>query len=446
MSDAIDSGHFLASRFELVRRIGRGAVGDVWLAKDMKLNGEQVACKVLNAAFAGDRRAIADLKREVLFARKLRHPDIVAVYTFWDAAEAHFITMEYVEGSNLAEVLTKRDRPFRLDEVMSWMKQASDALHFAHEHQVLHRDVKPANFLLAQNGDCRLADFGVAQTAWEAQTRMTGRTTSGTLMFMSPEQLRGDPLDYRSDLYGLAASLYELLSGAPPFYGRSLIHQIQFDDPEPLTHLPETANDVLMKGLAKKREDRQDSCSAFYHELESAVVQSADAEPPPLRTYELPVDPDGDTVTMPAAEEPREKMRLGSLLVEAGAITKAQLRDALKEQREHGATLGSIIVREGFADETSIVQALAQQLRIPVIAPSEESFDAEVVALLDRDPALAHKCIPVRREEGQVLVLTADPLDMTAINQIEATTGQVALRLATESEVLAAIRRAHEED
>jgi type IV pilus assembly protein PilB len=175
------------------------------------------------------------------------------------------------------------------------------------------------------------------------------------------------------------------------------------------------------------------------------VVQSADAEPPPLRTYELPVDPDGDTVTMPAAEEPRERMRLGSLLAEAGAITKAQLREALREQREHGATLGAILVRRGLTDETSIVQALAQQLRIPIVTPAHESFDAEVAALLDHEAALAHKCIPMRREQGQVVVLTADPLDMTAINQLEATTGQVALRLATESEVLAAIGRAYGE-
>ncbi|MFA6243014.1 MAG: serine/threonine-protein kinase, partial [Candidatus Hydrogenedentales bacterium] len=140
----------------LVRPIGQGSVGAVWLAKDTQLNDEPVACKVLTPTFADDRRAISDLKREVLLTRRLRHPNIVAIHSFWDADGDRFITMEYIPGLNLAQRMKERGSPYGLAEAMPWIEQICHALAYAHAQGILHRDVKPANVLLGAGGSVRL--------------------------------------------------------------------------------------------------------------------------------------------------------------------------------------------------------------------------------------------------------------------------------------------------
>jgi len=155
----------LADRFRLIRQVGEGSIGVVWVAEDTHLDNERVACKILREELSSKREALAALKREVLLTRKLRHPNILAVYTFWEAEPSGFITMEYVDGQNLAEALADRGRPFTVKETLPWLRELSEALDYAHGRGVLHRDVKPANILLGKDGHVRLADFGIASMA-----------------------------------------------------------------------------------------------------------------------------------------------------------------------------------------------------------------------------------------------------------------------------------------
>lgn len=450
MAEDFEPGYLLGGRFHLVRNLGRGAVGNVWLAADIQLHDEAIACKILHKTFADDRRAISDLKREVLLTRKLRHPNIVSVHSFWDMEGYRFITMEYVGGSNMSTLLSERDTPYTVPEVLSWIDQLCGALDHAHKQGVLHRDVKPANILMATDGEVRLADFGIARTAREASARMAGHLTSGTLLFMSPEQLVGEPLDHRSDLYSLAATIYEWLSGAPPFHKGQIAMQIQKRLPSPIPYCHEAVNRVLLKALSKSREARQESCGQFYRELlevEQAIegvrqpVEFPAEASPKLRAH---ADPNSDTEAIMLPPDAGETKQLGVLLVEAGVISKPQLDSALTHHATTRELLGATLMRLGFAEEGDIVNALEQQLRMKSVSLDDSNIDLEVARALPREFAEAHKCLAVKKETGHVLLAMANPLDFTAINEVEKAMGEpIEPRVALESSLTYAIARVY---
>lgn len=450
MAEDFEPGYLLGGRFHLVRNLGRGAVGNVWLAADIQLHDEPIACKILHNVFVDDRRAISDLKREVLLTRRLRHPNIVAVHSFWDTGGYRFITMEYVGGNNMATLLSERDTPYTVPEVLPWIEQLCGALDHAHKQSVLHRDVKPANILMATDGEVRLADFGIARTVREAGARMAGHLTSGTLLFMSPEQLTGEPLDRRSDLYSLAATIYEWLSGAPPFCKGAIAMQIQKKLPSPIPYCHEGVNRVLLKALSKKREDRQESCGEFYRELlevERAIEgvrQPVEfpAEASPKRKGG--VGHDSETAALMLPPDAGDTKQLGVLLVEAGVITRPQLDSALTHHATSREMLGATLMRLGYAEEGEIVNALEQQLRMQSISLDDENIDLEIAHALPRELAEAHKCLAVKKEAGRILLAMANPLDFTAINEIEKAMGSpIEPRVALESSLTYAIARVY---
>jgi len=445
-------GMMLAGRFRLVRHLGRGGLGHVWLARDTQLEDEQVACKILRGDFFYDRRAIADMKREVLLTRRLRHRHILAVYTFWETVNERFITMEYVEGRSLADALLEHRAPFAADQILPWLEQVCQALDYAHSEQVLHRDVKPSNILLGKDGVVRLADFGIARTAQQVHTRFTGEMTSGTLLYMSPEQLLGERLDVRSDLYSLAASVYELVTGAPPFYEGALITQIQMKQPAPVAYLGDGINAVLLQALAKSPAHRHVSCGEFFAEF-SKEVRRWCAEHPAEPVPETPVQrpettlawhPDADTVRLYMAKTEQQKPRIGMLLVQAGIVTAEQLEEALRIQEQTEERLGTVLVKLGYMAEEALTDAVGAQLQVPFIHLEKERFDPEIVSVIRRRTARARRCIPIHREHGQIVLAMADPLDLGALNEIERRCKErVEVRIAPESAVLAAIDRVY---
>lgn len=362
-------GLLLAHRFRLIGHVGRGGLGDVWLAEDTLLDDDRVACKILREDHFRDRRALADLKREVLLARRLRHPCILGVHTFWETADHRFIVMEFVEGANLAESLYARETPFELKTLILWIEQLANALDYAHQQGILHRDIKPANLLLGRDGQVRLADFGIARTIQEMTAQTAGELTCGTLLFMSPEQLRGDRLDARSDLYSFAASTYELLAGTPPFHSGPVVSQIQWQEPPSIAHLSENVNRVLRRALAKEPDQRYPSCGAFARALsEAAQNGSTEAGPLPVRPWQA-VRP-GQSAILETRELVRQdsslaQERLGALLVGEQIVTAGQLETACVRQQTTHEKLGEALVALGFVDEEAIARTLSRQLRLP---------------------------------------------------------------------------------
>ena len=268
----VSAGMNLSGRYELVREIARGGMGIVFEAVDRQLEDLPIAVKVLPPELATSARSKKRLRKEAIASMKLSHPNIVRLFGFEEDGKTSFLKMEYVNGKSLDDALAETDdETLPLEEVMQIARDVCPALDYAHSAGVIHRDIKPANLMYHHNGDkkcVKIADFGIACTVKDSMTRLTGVESAGTLLYISPEQLRGGRPQARSDQYSLAATLYELLSGDPPFVGGGLSHQVINAKPKAIDGVPETVNSALLRALAKKPEDRFENCCAMLAALE----------------------------------------------------------------------------------------------------------------------------------------------------------------------------------
>src|SRR6202011_949812 len=222
------SGQKIFSRYTLKRILGRGGMGVVWLARDDVLERD-VALKFLPELVIFDRAMLNELKRETIRSLELTHKNIVRIYDFVNDEKTACISMEYIDGDTLSNIRADREsKVFETRELGNWTKQLCEALDYAHNHaQVVHRDLKPSNLMVNQRGDLKVADFGIARSLSDSVSMLTmGRHTSGTLVYMSPQQLDGGRGTSLDDIYSFGATIYELLTSKPPFYSGNIDRQI----------------------------------------------------------------------------------------------------------------------------------------------------------------------------------------------------------------------------
>jgi serine/threonine protein kinase len=203
-------------------------MGIVWLARDQELERD-VALKFLPDLMIQDRALLDQLKRETKRCLELTHPHIVRIYDFVHDERSGCISMEYVDGETLSNLRAgKEQKVFQPEEIADWISHLCDALDYAHNHaKVIHRDLKPANLMVNKRGDLKVADFGIARSLADSASRLTAeRSRSGTLVYMSPQQLSGEHGTHLDDIYSLGASIYELLTSKPPFYSGNIDRQI----------------------------------------------------------------------------------------------------------------------------------------------------------------------------------------------------------------------------
>src|SRR5882762_523007 len=230
------AGQRLFNRYTLKRTLGRGGMGIVWLARDEELERD-VALKFLPDLIIHDRAVLGDLKRETRRSLELTHKNIVRIYDFVHDNVSGCISMEYVDGDTLSNL--RADKPqkvFETSELKEWVSELCDALDYAHTHaRIVHRDLKPANLMVNQRGDLKVADFGIARSLSDSVSKLTmERGKSGTLVYMSPQQLDGERGNHLDDVYSLGASIYELLTSKPPFYSGNVDRQIREKIPPPM--------------------------------------------------------------------------------------------------------------------------------------------------------------------------------------------------------------------
>ena len=253
--------------FRIEGLLGRGGMSLVYLAHEVELN-RFVALKVLPLELALGTESAERFKREAKIAASLDHPHIVPIHQIGSRSTFLWFTMKFVRGHSLAELIADRG-PLDLVECLRFVEQVASALHYAHDRGVVHRDVKPANVMIDENGWAVVCDFGVAKAFGSVQLTQTGGTM-GTPSHMSPEQLYGQPLTGRSDQYSLAIMTYECLAGTPPFTGDSLgevLRQHCLEAPPRLSDhrrdIPPHVSDALVRAMSKKPEERFDSVSDF---------------------------------------------------------------------------------------------------------------------------------------------------------------------------------------
>ncbi|MEA2508863.1 MAG: eukaryotic-like serine/threonine-protein kinase [Actinomycetota bacterium] len=279
MSSDID---VVAKRYELEAPIASGGMATVWRATDTVL-ARRVAVKILHAQLSGDEAFLERFRREALAAARLTHPNIVAIYDTGSDARTNtndqrqFIVMEYCSGGSLQQVVEREGR-LDADRVVDIGVSICDALEYAHRLEIIHRDIKPGNVLVAEDGALKVGDFGIAKAAFVSGDITTTGNILGTVTYISPEQARGEEPDARSDLYSLGIVLYQLLLGRPPFaaetqIGTAMKHLQEAPAPPRSIKagIPKALEAVIMKSLQKQPQDRFSSAS----EMRTALQESA---------------------------------------------------------------------------------------------------------------------------------------------------------------------------
>ena len=253
----------LANRYHIVRQLGQGGMGSVWLAEDTQLDNKQFAIKMLPSILVSNKRAYQQLKAEALVAMKLGHSNIVQIRAFEENNGNPFLVMDYIDGQTLDDYLSEKGK-LSEGETVKLLKPIAAALDYAHTKGVVHRDVKPGNVMIAKDGTPYVLDFGIAREIQETMTRVTGKLSSGTLLYMSPEQLNGASPTKEQDIYSFAAMVYECLKGEPPFVRGAIEDQIKNRRPEPLSGMGAISLSA-MEGLAKNPADRPSTCAAILN-------------------------------------------------------------------------------------------------------------------------------------------------------------------------------------
>ncbi len=270
--------------FRIEKLVGRGGMGEVYLAIQENLN-RPVALKVLSAELAADRDFVRRLQSEARAAAALSHPNVVVVYDTGEDAGLHYVSMEYMPGGDLEQRIAA-EGPLSWRRVLDVLRDAAAGLSYAESKGIVHRDIKPANLMLSASGAVKLADLGLA-TGVASEEAGAERRTFGTPHFVSPEQARGESVDHRSDLYSLGATAYRLLTGRTPFQGANtreiLLARFQSDPLPPRTFVPEIplALEVLvLKLMAREPKERHASAEILAREVDRIRLEVDHGAPP----------------------------------------------------------------------------------------------------------------------------------------------------------------------
>ena len=280
----IQIGKIFAGRYRILKQIGRGGMADVYLAKDLILDGEEVAVKVLRTNYQTDPIAVARFQREARAMADLDHPHIVRITDIGEEDGQQYLAMEYVAGLDLKRYI-KEHYPLSNEEAVRIMGQILLAMRLAHTRGIVHRDLKPQNILLTPDGTAKVTDFGIAVAFAETSLTQTN-SMLGSVHYLSPEQARGSKATVQSDIYAMGIIFYEMLTGHIPYDGDSAVTIAlqHFQKPLPSVidenpSVPQALENVVIKATAKKLTDRYQSVAEMYVDLSSSLSHNRRNEP-----------------------------------------------------------------------------------------------------------------------------------------------------------------------
>ena len=271
----LSKGQKINNRYEIIKTIGEGGMANVYLAQDTILN-RQVAVKVLRGDLENDEKFIRRFQREAKSVSDLSHPNIVEVYDVGEEDNQHYIVMEYIDGKTLKQLIQKRGA-LTVPEVVDIMTQITDGLNQAHEAYIIHRDIKPQNIMILDNGMIKITDFGIAMSMNATQLTQTN-SVMGSVHYLPPEQAGGKTATTKSDIYSAGILMYELLTGSVPFKGDNAVEialkQMKERIPSirkqnPL--IPQSIENIVLKATAKNPKNRYDTIKEMNEDLIKAL-------------------------------------------------------------------------------------------------------------------------------------------------------------------------------
>ena len=295
----LSKGQKINDRYEIIKTIGEGGMANVYLANDTILD-RKVAIKVLRGDLSNDEKFIRRFKREALSVSNLSHPNIVEVYDVGEEDGNYYIVMEYIEGKTLKKLIQKRGA-LTLNEVIDIMTQLTDGLAHAHEAYIIHRDIKPQNIMIEDNGLVKITDFGIAMALNSTQLTQTN-SVMGSVHYLPPEQANGKGSTVKSDIYSLGILMYELLTGSVPFKGdtaveialkhmKEKIPSIRKQNPT----IPQSVENIVLKATAKNPKNRYDNVRDMYKDLQTALQRDNEKR----LVYEYPENDLEETKVIP---------------------------------------------------------------------------------------------------------------------------------------------------
>lgn len=307
----IAKGQKINDRYQVVKMIGEGGMANVYLALDTILD-RYVAVKVLRGDLANDEKFVRRFQREAISASSLNHPNIVEMYDVGEDNGKYFIVMEYVDGKTLKSLIKKRGS-LTLHEVIDIMLQLTSAISCAHNSYIIHRDIKPQNVLILDDGRVKITDFGIAMALNSSELTQTN-SVMGSVHYLPPEQASGSGSTIKSDVYSLGILMYELLTGKVPFKGENAVEiaikQMKEQIPSVCKinpDIPQSIENIILKACAKNPKNRYDSVSEMYNDLQTALNEDRLNER--RIVYKYPEQELEETKVMPKLNELKQKVK-----------------------------------------------------------------------------------------------------------------------------------------
>ena len=325
----IEKGQKINDRYEIIRSIGEGGMANVYLARDIILN-RLVAVKILRGDLAEDEKFVRRFQREAIAASSLTHPNIVELYDVGEDHGKYYIVMEYVEGKTLKSLVKKRGA-LTLPEVVDIMLQLTSAIAKAHESYIVHRDIKPQNVIIMDDGRVKVMDFGIASRLNGNELTQTN-SVMGTVYYLPPEQANGTASTFKSDIYSLGILMYELVTGSVPFKGDSPVEVAlkHMKNPlpsitEPYPEIPQSIENIILKASAKNPKNRYESVMEMHDDLLTALDKSRFNEPKvkyayPENDFDDDMPKERRSERTQNKEENRQNKKMNKALIALGSI------------------------------------------------------------------------------------------------------------------------------
>ena len=292
----IQKGQKINDRYQIIKSIGEGGMANVYLAYDTILD-RNVAVKVLRGDLATDEKFVRRFQREALSASSLSHPNIVEVYDVGEDNGIYYIVMEYIEGKHLKQLLKRRGK-LTTEEAVDIMLQITDGMSCAHDSYIIHRDIKPQNIMILENGLVKITDFGIAMALNSTQLTQTN-SVMGSVHYLPPEQASGKGCTIQSDIYSMGILMYELLSGTLPYKGDNAVEIALKHLKEPLPsireelpNLPQAVENIILRSAAKNPKNRYTDAREMHDDLKTCLNPSRASEKP--YAYKFPEMEDAD--------------------------------------------------------------------------------------------------------------------------------------------------------